>query len=487
MRLLATNKPAYQAIFWIALGVLVLVIAKILTNDPSVGTIIVTIPLISVFLTNSRRIWLWLTILIVFSTNIFGIFSGISLPHVSMPGLGTLHISDILLILATIFAAYRRYLFRTNTEHFTPLSRPLFILLILVVLEALCNLAGGLDIHPLLNGLRTVAYYLLFFIVMSEIRKPEQLRQFLVGLLLVALITSAVSYVQVLFGISLSGSKVGMMSNFGLYRSYQAGGCLINSAFLVLLAILYSGIAKGLRWTIIGWLAVIVLLGAIIVTFARSTWGTILVAVMLVVLLSRRFALKPFLIGVFFLLVLFFSFNQVFESFAGKGFDVLTIRAKTGVEDFRARSGSFGNRLDFIALKWKAISQESPIIGRGFDWGSKYLNVNWNPYSRTADSGLASLFVTFGYSGIVLFIWIFATVFQQTFVLIRKIKPCLERSLVIGIAAFNVQLLMESFFGDRYTWPPAVAILATSWAVVALIGRFYEKKRLETQPVGSIR
>jgi hypothetical protein len=484
MRTLATKEPLYQVVLWMTFGAALLTVSKVLTVNPWIGTILVAASLAAAFLRSSKRIWLWLTVLIIFSINAFGIFSGMALPRISLPGLGTMYISDLLLILATLLAAHHRYSRRTNAGHSTTFGKPLLALLVLVVLEVVQNIAGGLDVHFLLRGLRNVAYYLLFFIVVTEVKRPGQLRQFLSGLLAAALITSVVSYTQFLFGLTLPGSKVEFMGEFKLYRTYQAGWCLINSSFLVLLAVLFAGATGGLRRTIPGWFGAMMLLGAIIVSFARSTWGSMLVAISIIVLLNRRFVWKGLLVAVPFLLLFLFLSDRFFESLGGEGLEVLTLKSRSGIEDFWNRSGSFGNRLDFVALKWTTISRESPLLGRGFDRGSWYLSANWNPYSPTADSGIASLFVVFGYSGIILFVWIFVTVFRRAFGLMRKMRPCLEKAVVLGIAAFNVQLLIESFFGDRFTWPPAVAVLATSWAVLELIGRFYEQGQLGTQPIG---
>ncbi len=42
----------------------------------------------------------------------------------------------------------------------------------------------------------------------------------------------------------------------------------------------------------------------------------------------------------------------------------------------------------------------------------------------------------------------------------------------LGIIAFNIQIALVSFFGDRYTNVFSVSILAASWAIVVLIRRF---------------
>lgn len=479
MRILTAKSLFYQVVLWMTFGVGLLAISKVLTANPTIWIVLIAVLLTAAFLITEHRSWLWLTILMIFSNDVFGIFSGMALPHISLPGLGTMYISDLLLVVAALHAVYRLLSTRNGKGRITPIGRPLLALVVLVGFEAVRNLIGGLDIHTLLNGLRPVAYYLLFLIVLTEIQKPEQLRRFLLGLLVVAIISSIVSYMQFLFGVTLPGSKVEVLSGAGLYRIYPAGWCLINSSFLVLLAVLLSGATKGLRSTT-GWLVAIILLGAITVTFARSTWGTMLIAITVLVFLSRRYAWRRFPIAIAFVVLFIFVGNKVFQSVAGVGLNVLVQRAGSGIEDFWGRSGTFGARLNFITFKWAAITKYNPLFGRGFDLvrmsGAENWRVNWTPFAQSADNGIVNIFLIFGYLGIGLFSWIFVAVFRRAVELIRKLNPCLDRALVIGIMAFNFQLLLESFFGDRFTWYPAVAVLATSWAVLELIGRFHERK-----------
>ena len=70
---------------------------------------------------------LW--ILIILSINVFGIFHGMTIPHLSLPGIGTFHLRDLVLLTMTIHAIHRLYGKKDLKRIKLPLAKPLLALL----------------------------------------------------------------------------------------------------------------------------------------------------------------------------------------------------------------------------------------------------------------------------------------------------------------------------------------------------------------------
>jgi len=81
------------------------------------------------------------------------------------------------------------------------------------------------------------------------------------------------------------------------------------------------------------------------------------------------------------------------------------------------------------------------------------------------------------FSGIFIFAWILASFFYISFSLWNKLPFSWDRAVILGLIAFNIQIVFVSFFGDRYANPSSVAILAISWAIVILVNRFAFQNR----------
>ena len=124
---------------------------------------------------------LW--ILIILSINVFGIFHGMSIPHLSLPGIGTFHLRDLALLSMTIHAMHRFYGKKNLPLKRLPLAKPLLALLLIVLLNTIINIYQGINLKYLLRGWRHVAYYLVFFILINEIEDRKSLSRFLSGLI----------------------------------------------------------------------------------------------------------------------------------------------------------------------------------------------------------------------------------------------------------------------------------------------------------------
>ena len=108
MRTLLRNKAALVPIFlWSVVGLLLLIIGGALAQNPWEVSTVLLIFFVFVSLLN-KRVEYAITLLILFSIGVFGIYRGLSMPHITLP-FGRFYISDILLLALAAHAFWRKF------------------------------------------------------------------------------------------------------------------------------------------------------------------------------------------------------------------------------------------------------------------------------------------------------------------------------------------------------------------------------------------
>ena len=483
---LSDKNLSYKKGYFIVTGLIFLFAVVLSWGITASSPIIVVLPFLLfaalwILLTWKIEYALW--ILIIFSINVFGIFHGMSIPHLSLPGIGTFHLRDLVLLSMTLHAAHRLYSKKDRTFKRLPLSKPLLALLCIVLLNTIIDIYQGINPQYLFRGWRHVAYYLVFFILINEIEDKKTLVRFISGLIVIAIITSIVAYLQFIFGWSFSASKVEYMSEYGIYRTYQHGGVLVGLCFLIVLSVILSGDIKSKKIQIEGWFLISFFLGALLTSFARSSWGSMLVAILFILLMSGRKVIRAsvIIIPIFFIASLIA--NSGIKLMTDRSLmEIIQTRSTSGIEDFIERKGTFTSRILMLQNKWKTVRNENIVLGIGFDSAvpissSTNYMLKMHPRTLTPDSSLPNIILLFGLSGIFIFVWILTSFFRVSFRLWQNLPLSLYRATILGIIAFNIQIVLVSFFGDRFTAVFSVSILATSWAIVVLISRFAFQNR----------
>jgi hypothetical protein len=403
-----------------------------------------------------------------------------SIPHLSLPGIGTFHLRDLALLSMTIHAMHRLYIRKDLTLSRLPLLKPLLALLLIVLLRSIIDIYQGINLQYLLRGWRHVAYYLVFFILINEIKDKKSLTRFVSGLIVIAIVTSIIAYLQFIFGWSFSASKVEYMSEYGIYRTYQHGGVLVGFCFLISLSIALSGQIKSKRMQIASWVLVSFFLGALLTSFARSSWGSMLVAILFILLMSGKKVIRALVIIIPIFFISSYIANSGIQFMSDRSLiEIIQTRSMSGIEDFLEKKGTFYDRILILHNKWETVKNENIVLGIGFDSAvpisssqpTNYM-VNLHPRALVADSSLPNILLLFGLSGVVIFLWMLTSFFHVSFRLLQNLPLSWDRAVTLGIIAFNIQIVLVSFFGDRYTNVFSVSILAASWAIMVLIRRF---------------
>lgn len=418
---------------------------------------------------------LWLGFVIVFATNIFGFSHASALPGLSMAGFGRLSAGDAVLGMAVVHAVALLAMGKTVRIH-SLVTLPMGMLILLIAVEVTRNLLTGLSPHALFNGLRHVAYFVLFFVALAVVRRRRDFKQLVWALIVFASVTGAVSVYQFIFRVSLPGSTLNYVDTLGIFRVYQTGDALMEFAFLLSLALLLVGARE---WKLGLWLAMLFAAGGFLVSFARSTWAGILLGSTVVILMSGHGSAKRILAYLLpFLAAATIMANTAVRLGGVGGLGVLQSRFASGIVDVQEGTGTFARRLGILAVKWQGVSEDSPLLGRGFDWPNYFTEmeagnefIQFSPLVPSGDSGIASVFVIFGYTGFAVFVWLFVAVFCEGKVILRNKLDVFERGVAIAVVAFSVESIWILFFSGRLTRPPEVAVLALAWALLVLCRR----------------
>lgn len=258
---LFTIPPAY--IFLILGGIFVL---AVITKRPEIGLLIIVI----------------LTSSIVFEE---------SLPLIPI-GLGSLHISDVLLLYMLGTLGYRFISDRDFSFAKSPLNIPILLFLAISLLSAaLAVVRYGIDFNDVARLFRMISYYLLFFLITNLITEKEQIKFLLKGLLLIATVVAAAMVLQAIIGesIQLMPGRIENAATFGsqfeALRILPPGQTLVFVTFLTAICTLVFVQDKPVLFS--GTFYLIPLLGmGIILTYNRSYWVAAILGVMILLLIT---------------------------------------------------------------------------------------------------------------------------------------------------------------------------------------------------------
>ena len=308
------------------------------------------------------------------------------LPLIPFFGIGSVHITDAILVGLFLFIIVQKLYYRFFYRHHYPIIRtPIDIPLILFFIACVIALINGIaiqkaDFNAAFRVFRPTIYYLLFFLITNLIRNRKDLTLFIRVVFSIALITSIVIIIQQIAGTSMPlimgrvealqtvGTKHG-----GVTRSIPEGLLLIYSSFISLGCIVITRRLEG-KTVLLG-ISVIILGLGLLFPFFRTIWVTLPLVFLLVIFLTpiqqkARF-ISYFLVAICAVIVIFlfspiFSgrLNKILNATQERITSVFKVRGIRGPEADTLRTRTMEN--EFALLKIK----DHPILGIGL--GTSY-------------------------------------------------------------------------------------------------------------------
>lgn len=311
------------------------------------------------------------------------------LPLIPAGGL-SLHLPDILL-LGMLGLIIIRWLVEHNFKLLaTPIDWPLIAFFLLTLISTIIAISqSNTDIVLSRSMIRTMSYYLSFFIVTNLIRERRQLNLLINGIFLLASIVSVVMVVQYLVGSSVSilPGRVEVLTTQGINyndvtRILPPGVAILLVAFLASLCVLL--LEKNKSFVVLKFLQFGLFGLALLFTFLRSYWGVLIIAFILLIMILRGQERRKFVnwsVGILLIagIILTIVFNIPNTKVVGLvNASVERLQTIFSLETYQGQDSS---------LNWRTIENgyavdqiiTHPILGSGM--GSTY-----RPYNSRLDT-----------------------------------------------------------------------------------------------------
>jgi hypothetical protein len=395
-------------------------------------------------------------------------------------GIGSLHIPDVIL-LTLLGLIILRWLAEPDFKIVrTPLDFPLVAFWSVALLSTFIAILGSsVEVEAARRAIRVVSYYLTFFVVTNLVRKDHQVIFLLRGLLLLATVVALAMIAQFLVGEStpfLPG-RVETLSTWGetwsgITRILPPGQSLIVVAFIVTTATLVLdefrpiSVLRFLQWGLLGL--------AIVLSFNRSSWVQLGLALFLLVCLVRRQD-KQRLIGWGLLVVLLGAAILPFTFYEPESLAAQAVRA------------SFGRLVTLVSvgtaresgMQWRYLETEyalpqiasHPLIGLGL--GATYRP--WDPrLDWTGPGGTgwdASAYIHNGHlwillqSGLLAYLclmWLSLAFLVRGLKYWRSVFNSQMRGIVLGFTLTYLGVLIGAIVNPMFMqwfWTPVIGMM----------------------------
>lgn len=405
-------------------------------------------------------------------------------------GVGSLHITDVLLLFLFIQAAIKRFS-ASNTKN-SPLEKVLALFLILAMMSAFISISYlGANFNTVFRTFRVLSYYLLFFIITNLITTRKQMRFLVTALLAVAALVGVTILLQAIVGDSIElmpGRLVKATAldvKFDAIRILPPGQTLIYISFVIAVCLAVFHRDKPILLSRFFYLILILGIG-ITLTYTRSYWiGIILsmVVFMMLVTADERKRLTALIASGAALaaLVVLISWGdggrlgntlnavseRYFTLFAGK--DLI-------------KSSSLQDRYLENQYAVKQIMQH-PVLGIGL--GNDYRPTIYGPKDNLTyyvHNAYLWIMLDMGIPGFVLLMWFYAGFLIRALKHLKDTtdsfrKPVILGSLLAGIGIIPMALTIPLFM----EWHSIVAMVTFMGLSETMIIN-YEPRTDEAQP-----
>jgi len=440
-------------------------------------------------------VWSWpefalLGLLLLLAT----VFDENSLPSVSI-GIGHLLVSDFLLFIPIVILLLRVAVEPGFSFNHTPLDTPLLAFYGVAMFATISAIIHGtVTFNQSLGEVRVVNLYLTFFVVTNLIRDDKHLRRLLNGILALSIFVALMMIVQYFIGdiAQILPGRVetlltGNTSAPGVTRILPPGQSLVLVSFITL-PILLIFERKSSRF--ITWFFLMLIIGfAVLVTFNRSFWVALVIALFLAILLvSTPQKIRFINIGIWSAVIAIISIVLVF-SFVGdqaRAFvDGVATRFDTLLTFGTINEGSLQYR---VVETGYAIPQilSHPFIGLGLgayyrSWDSR-LDYGLTDFAYIHDGHLWTILKTglIGYLFYISFLFIFLKRCLQYW---RTIPDPFQKAIVLSFAITIIGVLpatiVNPIFEDSY-WTPLIGIMMGTCEVIFRLNREQNTVSLES-------
>lgn len=391
-----------------------------------------------------------------------------SLPLVPI-GIGSLHISDVLMSFLFLTMFYRMATDGDFRIVKSPLNVPLALYVLFAVFSAFVSVKlYGVDFNEVFRILRSVSYYLIYFLVANLIREKKQVLFLVKGMFAVATVVAVVMLVQAKVGdaVKLIPGRVERSGTFdqeyAALRLLPPGQTLLY-VFLIVAICVYSMNLHG-KLLKSGYLYLIAILGAgVILTYNRTYWVAILLSICILFFLMNNESRKRLLAlaGIIVFVACTFRVIYIDNSQLQESIDAVTMRFTsllTGDElhessSVKARYVENGYALEQIAVH--------PVIGIGL--GNEYRPKVFLPeddFTFYVHNGFIWILLNTGIIGFSLFFWFYLGFIVRSFRKYKFIKDDYMRHVVVGFMLSGIGIIPMTLYNPIFMQWFSIVVIA---------------------------
>lgn len=433
-------------------------------------------------------------IMVLWASTVFDIYS---LPSISI-GVGHLIISDFLLIIPLCIIILRAWVEPGFNLVHTPLDFPLLAFYAVGILSTVVAIyTSTITFNQSLGEVRIVNFYLIFFIVTNLMRDQKHLRRLLNGLFVLAGLVAMAMIVQAVLGsgVPILPGRVEALGATGgtdpsVTRVLPPGQSLV---MVILVALIVLLVIDRRQLNIVPrFFGVFIVSVAVILTFNRSFWVGLFLALLLVgILISIRDKIRfvnililAALVGAF-LVVPALALNQA------KTKDLFGSTAARMETLFNPNTINTDSVQDRFVENSYAVPQivSHPFIGLG-------LGANYRPRDRRIDYGTITwdkfayihnghfwVMLKTGLIGYLFFMWLLIRFIVRGFRNWNRIRDPYFKGILLAFAAVVVGIivadLVNPIFRASY-WTPLIGIMLGTGEVII------NTNRVDTMHAGAV-
>jgi O-antigen ligase len=402
-----------------------------------------------------------------------------TLPLLPLGPVGSLHISDLVLLFLLGLIVFRWLTEPDFDLIHTPLDLPLFSFYIIALLStSKAIFQSSLELHMARRAVRVMTYYLTFFVVTNLVRKKRQVFLLTRGIFVLAIISALVMIAQFAMGESvriLPGRVETLQTQgiryIGITRILPPGLPLILVAFITITSILILEEFKpeNSLYTLQAFLLGL----ALLMTFLRSYWVVVcFVLLILVFFLEGRFTRIIWAGAVFALLIAIVFFVVIYQpdtrmsKLIFASLDRVSTLGRDGVLNERSL------QFRFIENEY-AVSQviANPLLGLGL--GARYRpwdpRLDWKSLDGGVFDGRAFLhnghlwiMMKTGLLGYLSFAFLSGAYLFRGLRYWRRISSSLMQGIVLGLTLAYLGILIGAIVNSTFlewNWSPLLGIM----------------------------
>ncbi len=332
----------------------------------------------------------------------------------------------------------------------TVLNKPILVYIMICVVSTFFGIMQGyINIkHAFFYLLKYFEYFLLFFMVVNNLRSVSQAKTFIFFMLLTCFFVCAYAWMQIGTGERLSAPFEGAGGEPNTFAGY-----LLLMIALILGLILYAGSRKTrlLLFALLGFAAI-----PFILTLSRGGWLAFLPMYLTVVFLNKKYRLL--LVTVFIALVILSPYifpgkvyHRVQETFAPE--KTYKIMGKT-----INLAESAAARVDAWKVAFTRLGKK-PVFGFGV------------PTGAVVDNQFTRVLGETGILGFLAFIWIIVTVFKAGWRAYTSSLDTFSRGVVLGFIAGLVGVLFQSLTSANFI---IIRIMEPFWFLAGIVVKLPE-------------